>query len=187
MGMLDGPAPVLSATTVGERETERFDSFRDALCAVYLGILPERTSPVTFDADVLAYDWDGAILSRIRAPGHGARRNASSLARVPDDALFINVSPDSAARLDHLGQRWRMPPGAPVLLDNAQPFDLEFDPRRRFRPPGRATPAAEPGCTRSVSRVRSRAPSPPAATSPTSTGDSSLRGRAHDWARSAPS
>ncbi len=133
MGMLDGPAPVLSATTVGERETERFDSFRDALCDVYLGILPERTSPVTFDADVLAYDWDGAILSRIRAPGHGARRNASSLARVPDDALFINVSPDSAARLDHLGQRWRMPPGAPVLLDNAQPFDLEFDPRRRFR------------------------------------------------------
>lgn len=127
------PTPVLAASTTAELESDRFDSFRDALCDVYLGIQPERTSPVAFDADVLAYDWDGAVLSRIRAPGHAARRNTASLARVPDDSLFVNVSPDSAARLEHLGETWRLPAGAPVLLDNAEPFVLEFDPRRRFR------------------------------------------------------
>ena len=127
------PAPVLSATTADERESDRFDSFRDALCEVYLGISPERTSSATFDADVLAYEWDGAIVSRIRAPGHGARRSGASLARVPDDALYVNVSPDSGSRLDHLGEKWRMRAGAPVLLDSSTPFALDFDPNRRFR------------------------------------------------------
>lgn len=129
----DEPVPVLAATTADQRESDRFQSFRDALCDVYLGIRPERPSSGSFDADVLAYDWDGAILSRMRAPGHEARRDAASLARVPDDALFVNVSPDSSSRLDHLGERWRMPAGAPILLDNSAPFALEFDPRRRFR------------------------------------------------------
>ena len=127
------PVPVLDATTRDQRESDRFESFRDALCDVYLGIRPERPSSATFDADLLAYDWDGAILSRMRAPGHEARRDAASLARVPDDALFVNVSVDSSSRLDHLGETWRMPAGAPVLLDNSAPFTLEFDPRRRFR------------------------------------------------------
>ncbi len=129
----DDPVPVVAATTTDHREPERFESFRDALCDVYLGIRPERTSSGSFDADVLAYDWDGAILSRMRAPGHSARRDAASLARVPDDALFVNVSPNSASRLDHLGEAWRLPAGAPVVLDNSSPFALEFDPRRRFR------------------------------------------------------
>lgn len=131
--MQEGPIPVLAATTSDERETDRFESFRDALCDVYLGISPERTSTAAFDADVLAYEWDGAILSRIRAPGHGARRNAASLARVPDDALFVNIAPDATSRIEHLGDTWRMPAGAPIVLDNAEPFALDFDPRRRFR------------------------------------------------------
>ena len=130
---MNTPAPVLAATTADQRESDRFESFRDALCEVYLGISPERTSPITFNADVLAYEWDGAIVSRIRAPGHGARRSGSSLARVPDDALYVNISPDSGSRLDHLGERRRMRAGAPVVLDSSAPFDLEFDPRRRFR------------------------------------------------------
>lgn len=133
MFVQDDPVPVIAATTTDHREPDRFESFRDALCDVYLGIRPERTSSETFDADVLAYDWDGAILSRMRAPGHNARRDAASLARVPDDALFVNVSPDSPSRLNHLGETWRLPAGAPVVLDNAAPFSLEFDPRRRFR------------------------------------------------------
>lgn len=133
MSVQDDPVPVLAATTRDQRESDRFESFRDALCDVYLGIRPERPSSGTFDADVLAYDWEGTILSRMRAPGHEARRDAASLARVPDDALFVNVSPDSSSRLDHLGETWRMPAGAPILLDNSAPFALEIDPRRRFR------------------------------------------------------
>ncbi len=92
MSVQDDPVPVLAATTRDQRESDRFESFRDALCDVYLGIRPERPSSGTFDADVLAYDWEGTILSRMRAPGHEARRDAASLARVPDDALFVNVS-----------------------------------------------------------------------------------------------
>lgn len=133
MSVQDDPVPVLSATTTDQRESERFESFRDSLCDVYLGIRPERPASGSFDADVLAYSWGGAILSRMRAPGHEARRDASSLARVPDDALFVNVSPDSSCRLNHLGETWRMPAGAPILLDNSAVFALELDPRRRFR------------------------------------------------------
>ena len=127
------PVPVLAASTTDQRESDRFDSFRDALCDVYLGIRPERTSSGAFDADLLAYEWDGVILSRMRAPGHEARRDAASLARVPDDALFVNVSPNSSARLRHLDETWRMPAGAPILIDNSAPFTLHLDPRRRFR------------------------------------------------------
>lgn len=127
------PVPVLAASTTQHSGRDQFESFRDALCDVYLGIRPEPTSASSFEADVLAYDWDGAVLSRMRAPGHEARRNTSSLARVPDDSLFLNVSPDAASHLDHLGERWRRRAGEPILIDNSAPFALELDPRRRFR------------------------------------------------------
>lgn len=124
--------PVLSATTRDIASRERFDHFCDALCDVYLGIRPQRTTHVDFDADVLAYAWDNIVLSRIRAPGHDAARDARAIAAKPDDALFLNFCTNSAARVDTRDGSAGVRVGMPVLLDNAEPFHLHFDPTRRL-------------------------------------------------------
>jgi AraC-like DNA-binding protein len=124
--------PVLSASTHGVASHERFAHFCDALCDVYLGIRPQRTTPVDFDADVLAYRWDDTVLSRIRAPGHDARRDRRAIADKPDDALFLNFSDNAASAVDVGGAVTALRPGATVLLDNSEPFHLHFDPARRF-------------------------------------------------------
>jgi AraC-like DNA-binding protein len=132
MGNSAQPTPVLAASTRAYTPRERFDHFCDALCDVYLGIRPERTTPRQFDADVLAYAYGDAVISRIRAPGHDARRDRHAIAAKPDDALFLNVSTSTASTAVVDGRVHALAPATPVLLDNAETFHLSFDPSRRL-------------------------------------------------------
>lgn len=125
-------APVLAASTREVEARERFDFFCGALCDIYLGIHPERTTTADFTADVLAHQWDDIVLSRIRAPGHDAHRDRRAIAAKPDDALFLNFSSNASATLHTSDADRAVPSGTPVLLDNAEPFRLSFDPSRRF-------------------------------------------------------
>jgi len=74
----------------------------------------------------------GGVLASIAAPGHVADRGARELHRRPDDNLFLNLSEFSGYGACHAGQDWQLTAGRPFLLDNAQPFHLDFDPRRRM-------------------------------------------------------
>lgn len=132
MGTRAAQAPILAADTSHVRPHERFDYFCDALCDVYLGIRPQRTTPAAFEADVLAFGWDDLVLSRIRAPGHDARRAQRMIAAKPDDALFLNFCDNARSRVAVDGGVRELATGAPILLDNSRPFHLRFDSARRF-------------------------------------------------------
>jgi len=128
-----GVAPVIEASTRDALPGDQFEQFCDALCDVYLGIRPQRIASAGFDADVLAFGWGDTVLSRMRAPGHEARRDWRDIAAKPDDALFLNFSDTSASVVDTGGRVVPVAAGLPVLLDNAEPFRLHFDDARRFR------------------------------------------------------
>ena len=126
------PSPVLAATTRDVSPREQFDYFCDALCDVYSGIRPQRAPAPRFEADVLAFAWGDLVLSRMRAPGHDARRDRRGISAKPDDALFLNFSDTSASTVECGGLVTAVPAAVPVLLDNSEPFHLRFDPSRRF-------------------------------------------------------
>lgn len=128
-----GVTPVLEASTRDAPPRDQFGQFCDALCDVYLGIRPQRTASPGFDADVLAFEWGDIVLSRMRAPGHEARRDRRDIAAKPDDALFLNISDTSASVVHVAGRTVPVAAALPVLLDNAEPFRLRFDDARRFR------------------------------------------------------
>ncbi|MCU1639236.1 MAG: AraC family transcriptional regulator [Microbacteriaceae bacterium] len=132
MGNSASQDPMLDASTTGYASREQFDYFCDVLCDVYLGIRPHRTTTADFDADVLAYRWGDVVLSRIRAPGHDARRDGRMISDKPDDALFLNFSGNAASTVEVGGRVGVVRASTPVLLDNARPFHLSFDPSRRF-------------------------------------------------------
>ena len=128
-----GAAPVLEASTRDAPPGDQFEQFCDALCDVYLGIRPQRIASPGFEADVLAFGWGDIVLSRMRAPGHEARRDRRDIAAKPDDALFLNFSDTSASVVDTGDRAVPVAAALPVLLDNAEPFRLHFDDARRFR------------------------------------------------------
>jgi len=127
------PAPVLDASTREVAPRDQFAHFCDALCDVYLGIRPQRVASPRFEADVLAFAWGDIVLSRMRAPGHEARRDGRDIAAKPDDALFLNFSDTSDSTVEAGGRIVQVASALPVLLDNAEPFRLRFDDARRFR------------------------------------------------------
>lgn len=119
-------------STAGVREAEKFDYFCDAICDVYTGIRPERSTERSFDAAFTARDLGDTVLATIEAPGHTATRSRALVATRPDDSLFLNMSMRSGFRVSHVGGEWQRPPSMPFLLDNREPFRLDFDPSRRM-------------------------------------------------------
>lgn len=133
MNAIPTATPLATVSTRGEREPGRFDRFCDAICDVYLGIRPQRLSDRPFDADFAAFEVGGAVVARMSAPGHRARRTPALVATQPDPSLYLNFGEFAASRIDHLGRDWALRPGAPFLIDSESPFDLRFAPDRRFR------------------------------------------------------
>jgi AraC-like DNA-binding protein len=128
-----GGRPLAHMSTVLETDTRKFGFFCEAICGVYCGIQPERSTDRPFDADFSAHALAGCIAATIAAPGHIARRDRAMIDRSPDDGLFLNFSAISSFRARHAGREWRVRPATPFLLDNRQPFDLDFDANRRMR------------------------------------------------------
>lgn len=127
------PPVVLDASTTAVPDPDQFAYFCDALCDVYLGIRPQRPDGRGFGADVLGVAAGELILSRMRAPGHDARRTRRDLAVRPDDALYLNVSPTTDSAVETDAATTAVAAGVPVLLDNDAPFRLRFPVGRRFR------------------------------------------------------
>jgi len=110
----------------------KFDFFCDAICDVYAGIQPVQPDDVAFDAEFRAVSMASGVLAMIAAPGHSAYRSTRELRHRPEQSLFLNLSelsPYAAALTDH---HWRLPAGRPFLIDNGQPFHLDFDRHRRM-------------------------------------------------------
>lgn len=125
------PTPLIAISTEDAPE-DPFGYFRDSLSQVYRGISPRPVEGAPFRADVLAYAFDDAAISRMRATGHSARRDRHGITSEGDDALFLNLAADAPSRLDHLGRRTLLRPGQAVLFDNSVPFELALADRCRF-------------------------------------------------------
>jgi len=125
--------PIAHMSTVMEDDARKFEYFCDAICGVYCGIQPEQSTERIFNADFSAHAFDTAVLASIDAPGHQARRDRSMIRTKPDDHLFLNFSAFSGFLADHAGRAWHVQAATPFLLDNEQPFHLDFDKRRRMR------------------------------------------------------
>ena len=125
-------APIADVSTAAINDARKFDFFCDAICDVYAGVQPVEPEDSIFDAEFRAISVTSGILASIAAPGHVADRGCSELRRRPDESLFLNISEFSAYRARHTGQDWHLAAGRPFLLDNARPFHLDFDARRRM-------------------------------------------------------
>lgn len=123
---------IANVSTGAINDARKFEFFCDAICDVYAGIQPVEPDDIVFDAEFRAVSMTSGVLASIAAPGHVADRGARELRRRPDESLFLNLNEFSAYGARHAGQDWRLPAGRPFLLDNAQPFHLDFDPRRRM-------------------------------------------------------
>jgi AraC family transcriptional regulator, positive regulator of tynA and feaB len=125
-------AHLTGISTVAINDARKFDFFCDAICDVYAGIRPVQPDDVVFNAEFRAISVAGGVLASIAAPGHTAHRGARELHRRPEESLFLNLSELSSYDAALTGQDWHLPAGRPFLIDNSQPFHLDFDPRRRM-------------------------------------------------------
>lgn len=127
-------AALAHARTTDVPERERFAYFREAISDVYLGIRTEWSGSGDFDAEFDSVEvGGGAVLARMRAPGHVGRRPDSLVRHRPDEAVYLNVGLGGAHRVDHLGRAWRVAGGEPFLLDAERPFLVDFAERPSFR------------------------------------------------------
>lgn len=123
---------IANMSTAAINDARKFDFFCDAICDVYAGIQPAEPDDTVFDAEFRAISVSDGVLASIASPGHVADRGVRELRRRPDENLFLNLSEFSTYGASHAGRDWQLAAGRPFLLDNAQPFHLDFDPRRRM-------------------------------------------------------
>ena len=121
-----------SASTVSVPPKQKFDFFCDAICDVYAGIRPTRSTDHVFDADFSAYTMGSAVLARISAPGHNAARDRDTIRSRPDHSLFLNFNLSAACMVRGEQGEAAVAAGTPLLLDNDRPFELAFDGSRRM-------------------------------------------------------
>ncbi|WOQ70075.1 helix-turn-helix transcriptional regulator [Microbacterium limosum] len=123
--------PVVRGTTRGLLPGPDYEHFCESIADVYVGVRPERPAGGAFAADFALYALDDLAVGIISTPGVSAHRDRGSLARVADDGLFVNYSPRSWALRQHRREH-RVAGGSAVVLDNARPFSVVVDPRRRL-------------------------------------------------------
>ena len=122
--------PYVTGTTRGLPCGQDYDHFCDSIADLYVGVRPERPKG-GFAADYALYDLGEFALGLISTPGTSAHRDRASIARLSDDAVFVNHSRRAWA-LDQRGRNVAVAPGSAVILDNARPFSVLVDPRRRL-------------------------------------------------------
>jgi len=125
-----GRLAAVSTATVND--ARKFDFFCDAICDVYAGIQPVQSDDGIFNAEFQAVALSSGVLATISAPGHMADRGSRELRRRPDDSLFLNFSAFSSYGARHADEDWQLAAGQPFLIDNNQPFHLDFDRTRRM-------------------------------------------------------
>lgn len=123
--------PYVIGTTRGLPETDAYDHFCDGIADVYVGVRPTRPRTGGFTADFSLSHVGTLDLGVISTPGVSARRDRRSISRVADDALFVNHS-EKPWGLAQRGTTWSVAAGSAAVLDNAVPFDVFADPRRRL-------------------------------------------------------
>ncbi len=128
---LDG-VNMLRHHSANVNETERFEFFCKSICDVYTGITPVQTSDRIFNSDFRMYQLNDIVLAHMKAPGHKAQRGHAELKRDDDDHLFLNFQMMGDYDLYQGGTSTFVGAGAPVLIDNARSFELNFDPKREM-------------------------------------------------------
>jgi AraC family transcriptional activator of tynA and feaB len=123
---------IANVSTAPINDAKKFDFFCDAICDVYAGIQPVEPDDIVFDADFRAVSMAGGVLAMIAAPGHTAYRGSRELRRRPEESLFLNLSELSSYDATVSDDRRQLSAGRPFLIDNSQPFHLDFDRQRRM-------------------------------------------------------
>ncbi|MDY0827848.1 AraC family transcriptional regulator [Microbacterium sp. BG28] len=118
-------------TTRGLPPGADYDHFCSSLADVYVGVQPRRPRLGSFDADFSLYRTGATDVGMISTPGVDARRDRASIARVPDDAVFINHSLKPWG-LSQRGRTWDVAARSATVLENGLPFDVLADKRRRL-------------------------------------------------------
>jgi AraC-like DNA-binding protein len=118
-------------TTRGLPPGADYDHFCDSLASVYVGVQPRRPTLDRFDADFSLYRTGPTDIGMISTPGVDGRRDRTSIARMPDDAVFVNHSLKPWG-LSQRGRTWDVAARSATVLENALPFDVLTDKRQRL-------------------------------------------------------
>ncbi|KRA24386.1 hypothetical protein ASD65_08075 [Microbacterium sp. Root61] len=126
------PDAYVQGTTSGLPEGRDYEAFCESIADVYVGVRPSRPTRARFDADFALFDLGPLSMGYISTPGVSGHRDRSSLARIADDALFLNYGLGPWG-LQQRGRDWRLRSKRTLLLDNAEPFTVVADPHSRLR------------------------------------------------------
>lgn len=102
---------------------ERFDYWRDAICAAYVRLDAFPVGAGTFSGSVTAQDWPGLRLSRVAS-------SAQHVQRRPDDGsedCLVSLQVRGRSRIGQSGRSADLAPGTLALYDAAHAYSLDFD------------------------------------------------------------
>jgi len=123
------PAPRVWST-VGY--SDAFAHWREVVCQAFTKLSPERLNRDRFAGEIRLSDV-GALgtLSEITAGPQTVERRRRDVAQRPCDAVFVNIQIAGGSIVRQRSIESHLTPGAFVMLDARQPFEMRFD--RHFR------------------------------------------------------
>ncbi len=102
---------------------ERFDYWRDAICAAYVRLDASPVGAGTFSGSVTAQDWPGLRLSRVASSAQHVRRR-------PDDGsddCLVSLQVRGRSRIGQSGRSAALVPGTLALYEAGRAYSLDFD------------------------------------------------------------
>lgn len=121
--------------TVMAPPEEAFDYFREGVCASFMPLRPElaRERRRGFHGRLTSYGLGAAALNVITAPAYEIFRGSREIAASRDDCLYLNYQMAGHCRIEQLGRRVPVAPGAVALFDGSEPFRLDITARETHK------------------------------------------------------
>lgn len=121
--------------TVMAPPEEAFDYFREGVCASFMPLRPELASERRqgFRGRLTSYGLGSAALNVITAPAYEIFRGSREIAASRDDCLYLNYQLAGHCRIEQLGQRVPVAPGAVAVFDGSEPFRLDITARKTHK------------------------------------------------------
>jgi AraC family transcriptional regulator, positive regulator of tynA and feaB len=111
---------------------ERFDLYRDGLCAAFAHLTPQpRLTAPGFQAALTLWRTDSMALTMMSTEPHHVARTRSDLALAGDDGIYLNYVAQGRFHFEQDGRRCVVKSGEMVLIDNSRPFDVDINAQAR--------------------------------------------------------
>lgn len=108
----------------------RFEYYRDAICAAFMPLAPERPRRGgDFRARVSSHPLGPIVVNHVRADAHMVVKTSREIARSAQDCVYLNLKRDGMCGIAQRGSDVLLRPGEVGLFDDMTPFILDHEAR----------------------------------------------------------